>query len=645
MKAYNLDTAVRHLEAVTALYLQRCGLSEIPSPVFDCPRLRRLEFSYNGLAAAPSGLARLTGLEYLNLAGNRLRTLPAELAALTELRTLDLSGNDLETVPEWVWRLPRLEALLLSGNQLRQLPSAIGDVRSLRRLHLADNQLTRLPAAIGRLVDLRELLLNGNRLSTLPSGLKSQSALERLELADNRLKVLPEDLLPGWPHLAILRLAGNRLSALPESMASCRLLIRLDASRNRLETLPNGVGRLPWLIKLDLRKNRLRQLPATIGNAPMLQEVDLSRNQLRELAALPPRLRSLNLAHNEFSKFPEALLQLPALERLDLSYNDLAEWPADLSGWPALRQLALSGNDLQGFPGPLLQLSHLEKLKGAGPPPARKQLLQLLRAGRSSPVAEPLPAVFFDLLQGRERLSELSLLELGQGLCFSMKAVRIVVRQHLVQERGAGLRRYPLREGALLGLVGKTHFDEELLQGQLANSGISLLPRAEYRAATHLVLGDRPRAAPDLRPEQVFLSEPDLNAFLDRSGDRYLVRKSSSEQLDRLRSLLLHRETHNVRLAAQLLRGGGVPRELLTDLFAAWKQAPRGRLKRDLRQLLELNLPESDRWVLSLRSGLSGRLSAEQRKANIRRFTETTVLDGDRLRSILAALDKEEQSG
>ncbi len=394
------------------------------------------------------------------------------------------------------------------------------------------------------------------------------------------------------------------------------------------------------LRELDLSNNVLETLPGTFTQLTRLARLDLSRNGLAALPPLPPHLTELRLAHNGFGDWPAALLGLTGLERLDLSYNRLTAWPADLSGLPALRELALSGNELPPLPGPLLQLAQLEKLKGVGTPGARRHLLQLLRANRKSPAPTPVLTAFFDLLQGTERLSGLPLPELGPGLCFSLKTVRLAVREHLVRERGAGLQAHPLRVGARVGMVGKTHFDEERLRERLAEAGITLLPRADYRDATHLVLGDRPAAPPTLHAGQVFLSEADLNAFLDRRGDRYLAQAPSPDQLDRLRSLVLHEEAHNVRLAVQLLRGGGVPRALLTDLFVAWKLAPRGKLKRELRQLLELNLSESDRWVLSLRLGLSDALTGEARERNIRRFTEGTALEEERLRAALKERDK-----
>ncbi|MCB0643931.1 MAG: leucine-rich repeat domain-containing protein, partial [Phaeodactylibacter sp.] len=71
MKAYSLEAALHHPDAVTVLYAQGRGWRELPP-----------------------GLERLKQLKILGLAGNQLSSVPEVIAELPHLEELDLSGNN-----------------------------------------------------------------------------------------------------------------------------------------------------------------------------------------------------------------------------------------------------------------------------------------------------------------------------------------------------------------------------------------------------------------------------------------------------------------------------------------------------------------------------------------------------------------------
>jgi Leucine-rich repeat (LRR) protein len=663
MKAYNLNTARQHCEAVTELYLHHCGLSEVPPLVFRCSRLRRLEITDNALRFIPERLAELKHLEVLNLSGNRIQRLPETLSALTGLTHLDMRNNQLKALPPALLALSALEILCLAGNQLTALPEDIDRWQRLGLFDISDNDLSQLPAAMGRLVNLREFYGSRNGLHRLPKAFAQLSMLERLEVADNRLRKLPESFFSNMERLSQLDLSGNRLLEIPSSIGKCRHLVHLSAARNKLKALPPDIGRLGWLRRLDLSKNKLSFLPTqitgcsfirrlnlsennlsvlppSIGRLHRLEQFSLARNRLEDLPGLPPALLVLDLAHNRLERIPPSLLALPALREVDLGYNRLSRLPPEFSKLEELRQLRLTGNEIADWRAVILNLDQLETLHGPAVGREKRRLLRFLKACRQQKTSREARAFLFDCYQGEaEVLDQLSLDQLMEALRFPLKEVRLAVRRHLISRRGASLKAQPLKAGAKIACIGKVHFEEADLRSRLSQQGISLVATAEE--AGHVVIGDRPPATVQLGTDQVFLSEVQLNEFFDRSGQRYLAREDAGAKAVRVRQLLLHEKPRNVRLAIQLMKGGGVPASLLTELFFVWKRTPQGKLKNEIRALLELNLPESDRAVLSIRRSLSEGIPAVKLEENIRRFAGNTVLNEGRLRVLCGLKDRE----
>lgn len=664
MKAYNLNTAQQHRESVTELYLHHCGLRDVPPIVFRCPRLQHLEITENELREIPLELMKLSNLRVLNLSGNHIETLPDNWSALSNLQQLDLCDNELELLPPAFFSLELLETLRLAGNRLRSLPEEIGYLRHLKELDVSDNELSALPVSLSMLGRLREFTACRNGLRRLPKALGNLSKLERLEIAGNRLRKLPPSLFSTMEHLSRLDLSGNRLREIPSSIGHCRHLAHLSAAGNKLKSLPPEIGRLEWLRRLDLSKNKLSMLPEEMGGCRFLRRLNLSendlsalppaiehlrhleylsltRNCLGDLPKLPPGLRVLNLAHNSMKQIPLSVPELTTLRELDLGYNRLLRLPETLHQLANLQHLRLSGNEIAAWQDTVLKLDSLDSLHGLTSGRDKRRLLRFLKACRRQRTSLVIRPALFSCYQGKPAMLEpLSLGQLVEALRFPIKEVRLSVRRHIINRRGVSLSSKPLKTGARLACIGKVHFDAEDLSARLMQQGVSMVNIREN--PDFVVIGDRPSATTVLGPQQVFLSEVQLNDFLDRSEQRYLAGAIDGDKMARVRQLLLHEKPNNVRLAVQLMKGGGVPEALLTDLFFVWKRMEPGKLKRELRELLELNLSERDRLVLSLRRSLSENISAKQLKDNIRKFTDGTVLEASRLKA-LCGVESEER--
>lgn len=91
---------------IIELYLQECGIRELPPYIGELTELRKLhlygdpELGYPLLTQLPPDLARCTKLEELLVNQNALTTLPGTLVQLKNLKTCSLGGNKLTSLPE-----------------------------------------------------------------------------------------------------------------------------------------------------------------------------------------------------------------------------------------------------------------------------------------------------------------------------------------------------------------------------------------------------------------------------------------------------------------------------------------------------------------------------------------------------------------
>lgn len=114
-----MNTNQEALNAVTALSLSDCGLTELPPEI-----------------------GRFRNLRQLLLFQNQLTELPPEIGNLVNLRILWLFQNQLAQLPPEIGHLVNLQQLILFVNQLTQLPPEIGHLENLQQLILFQNQLT-----------------------------------------------------------------------------------------------------------------------------------------------------------------------------------------------------------------------------------------------------------------------------------------------------------------------------------------------------------------------------------------------------------------------------------------------------------------------------------------------------------------------
>jgi len=112
-------------------------------------------------------------VKHINLDGCGLSSIPSFVFNLKYLETLSVEHNNLVEIPEIISEMVSLEGLFLDYNYLKRLPSSIGRLKKLRELYLNNNFLKSIPETIKDLPSLKEIHLRNNKIKSIPDFLKS----------------------------------------------------------------------------------------------------------------------------------------------------------------------------------------------------------------------------------------------------------------------------------------------------------------------------------------------------------------------------------------------------------------------------------------------------------------------------------------
>ena len=559
MKAYNLDTARQHQDRVTELYLHGLGITEWPSFVFELPQL-----------------------QVLCLSDNRLKEVPSDIIRLARLRTLDLSGNLLQSLPLSLPGLSALQEVNLSGNQFSRFPTVLGKMPGLQRIDLGSNKLRTLPLHMDNLSGLAALRLDRNQLRELPAWIGGQTGLRELKVAENKLKEIP-GWICGLELLSMLNLERNKLTALPWKIGDLTGLAELNVRRNELESIPESIGKLHGLRRLLLDDNRIAVLPPSMEKLHALRLLSCQGNRIGEwpgfLGQLP-RLEELELGHNLLQSLPEEAGKWPALERLGLQSNALCCFPESFCRLPRLKELHLGRNQVTRFPEPLISAPVLEKVSGV---PGTSRAMRFLQACRQSEAPEASRKELFRLWQGEIEPKGLSAEALREGLRLPLPSLRKSILSQLVQQTRTPID--PLR--SVFSFLGKTRLSRSEWKDRLDKAHLKF-QESSGKTPTHAVLGAGSLEVPAgwLKKGVAFMEESALFQELRDRAQEYLQGMDDPASLGRL---LQSGQEASLRLSLSLMKSGGVPPALMTDLYLAWRSAGDTRLKKELRDLLLLH--------------------------------------------------------
>ena len=579
MKVYNLENAIREKENATQLCIHRRKLTDFPSTLFSLPKLRSLELSQNSLTHLPEQLLQLTSLEELIITDNQLQIFPAFLS-----------------------RFPNLKVIKLNGNLIKEWPSFQNNFHQLEHLSLSKNQLKELPDSFESFVNLKTLSLSHNQIESIPESICQLHLLRKLFLQHNQIGIFPKDLL-ACKQLGELHLQYNQLQKLPLEIGQLDQLYRLNLANNRIKELPDSISKCSFLSHVNFSHNKLQQLPSSLATCSHFRELDFSHNQLTTLPSPSGwrQLRKWIVDHNQIQQLPEGLKDLHYLE-----------------------QLSLKKNPVTGFFPELLSLFRLRRLEGLMKAADRRLLLRFLSICKKKRIDLPERKKLYALLNKEDTLYGRPFLLRAATL--GIKALKEQAIHQLIEQHSRSIKAYPLSKKSRVSLLGRSRLKIKELEEAFKQKGIDF-QRNINPDTTHIILGQQWSEGEEL-PEQdfVFLRETQVFDLLHTQEGGYL-NEASQQQLARLKTLLCSREDSRIEIALQVLKGGGLPSSLFTEVFIAWKTAQNKRLRNELYNLLRWKADEATRLVLSARWSLAPKLGVEKITANIARYAEGTQLE------------------
>lgn len=570
MKAYGITSALENAAATTELIIDRRPLTELPEQLFALPELRRLQLSNCQLEKLPGNIGQLKNLEILDLSGNNLAALPPECGELIHLETLILDHNTLTEVPAFIRHLPCLKVLKLAGNRLRQLPAWLFSTEKLELLDLSDNQLILLPRTVGNAKSLRRLFLQKNSLKALPAGIKTLKNLEELDLSSNQFKRLPNHL-DGLEKLAVLRAGHNALKTLPESLQKCLTLREIDVRYNAISRWPVRALQAPWLAYVYLAGNKLSSVPGSVSGCLKVKRLDLNNNNLKT--------------------FPVALGTLPQLHWLNVEDNRITRIQWAEGRFPALEHFLARGNKGIIPAEALLKLPAMTSVTGVGWEEAEdhrmSHFLALCRYYKI-PAADRWPLWKYIGLEEAIHLEDLPYPVFEWLLSLPLPAIAVKVRTQLYQSRPK-----PLTSGSVISPAGRCLSMPLGIVERLDEQGVRWNPEITDET-THVLLGDFPGAPPPIKALS-YLNEQQLLEWLYTRERSYLAIETSAEKWQTLEAMLQSNDRNTLHLALRLLKGGGLPRGLLSQLKSTVERCTDPALQTELESFLLPHLSDPDR--------------------------------------------------
>ena len=528
------------------------------------------EIAYHG-SQFPESLIQFEHLEKLELYA--VTKIEDTLHALPHLRELSLMSSGymgVDKLPQYDLNLPSLEKLTLEREYFLKLsPESFTYLSSLKYLRLERNFSGTFPEKILQLKSLKSLHINLCNLPAIPEGIQSLSHLEELSLIGNGLKMLPEEV-GRLEYLKVLNISSNQLKVMPASIGNLKNLHYLNCDHNNFKLLPPEIGDLKSLEHFSVKANKLEALPDKIVGCTSLQFLDVSYNKITTL--------------------PNKLGNLSGLKEFHCLRNKLVSLPVSLGKLVNLEKLVLDENPLN-WSTFSLQNTEFKRLMF-------KYLYAMIQ---STPNA------------------------------------------HLSDQLGLfppALSENALKEGDIVAKTGRVSLKVKELKSQLEALGITYQSKFDKRV-THLVVGRLPKISLEdlLDLEVTFISEAQLNEFIASKQaldpTKYLLQQDdeqTTESIHKLKGLLLSEDDQNVAIAVELIKAGGFPKELHTELFMTYKLVDDSKVRKEIKPLLELYSSEKAKEAMRQRLALFTEAMDEKKlRRNINKYTQNNEFDGPKI--------------
>ena len=454
--------------------------------------------------------------------------LPPAIFQCKNLKVLSIDRCRLELLHEEIGQLESLEELVIDTNKVKTLPKALLDLKKLKRVSITSNEITEFPVALMAHPTLEILDLKLNKIAIIPDFTVKNTALKMLSVSNDELKFVSASLV-NLRALERLELAYGKLTTLPIALGELTNLSYLDFRWNPVETLPECLKSLDKLSILTLAKTGIVALPDWIAEKQMLQEINFG----------------YGTGDSQFSTFPKQLIHTVRT--------------AKIVGLEFIYPL-LTGKDSQ----------QLWKQIKAQNGTAEDDLRYIhLFTGDDRIATHPKEKIFADLKKTKD-------------IFVAQNAIQFFTKD--------SLKNNPLTAGSEIALLGKLDLkDLRILKQRIKKADIAL-EKKPTENTTHLYIsqkieGDYASAFRHLP----FINSEQLLRHLDEAVPQYLMEDKENlvQNADNIRRFLFSIEETSQLLAFELIKSGGLPKELLTDVFYLFQTTDNAKIRTKARNLVK----------------------------------------------------------
>lgn len=428
--------------------------------------------------------------------------------------------------------------------------NGISQFTELKVLQLNWEDKTELPTGLDQLQKLKTLEITGSKLKALPEEIRTLQSLSHLSINKNKkLKTLP-NWLSELKNLEIIRFTNCGFTEFPKVLFSLKNLKKISLDGNKILVIPEGIKEFKKLIEFSINKNKLTALPETIG---ALEQLEL-----------------LEFEFNNISHFPKTLTQLKKLNTLRFKKNPIA-----------------AENIIKTFI-PLTELNTKREYRKDNK--AHVNYALSLRKMELSEEDLKLFIRFYNHPEAEYKRSEL----LKICLLRDQANIRYYAIKQLIQQSVKAYQKNPLQAASKLAVLGKTNFKKTKLKKELEELGPSYQSQLNVDS-THILLGKTAAEKDQIdllsNKKLIFLAETDIQNFINKENTPFLLEEEvqESSQIESLKALMYSKNSADHDVVIELLRSGGVPKELITDLFLFYKYITNKKNSKKARKLLLLN--------------------------------------------------------
>lgn len=351
---------------------------------------------------------------------------------------------------------------------------------------------------------------------------------------------------------------GGNYNSIPKEILKLPKLKRLSFTKNQLSKIPEELVYAENLEYLDLSSNHINVIPSFLNMLKKLKELNLSANFIAEVdeeAFIGLKdLYSLNLSSAKFDALPDALLKLvPQLSELWLDKKTAGELKRKHSElYNNIPYIAQNKSAESKLLKKLQQQFQKEQLSSE----MRALLLNLSGNNKEKIVAQASPEMILQACNFK-----------------SVEPIRLRALEYL-GEQFSEAGKEALKKDAKLAVFGKLGINKNELRQKLKDHNIKYAAKIDA-TTTHVLFGQMPGTEAALAFEKglYILNEKNIIDFWEAAEKPYMleVANESPEQLESLSAMLLSAQEDSIAVALSMFKQGGFPKELLTELFIAYK--------------------------------------------------------------------------